>query len=81
MKFYTVTAEIEYVIAVENDGDEQLVAEDAWRDVKYEADPDIWVSPREITKLSELPSGWDGMCIPYGDTDGNTRLEDLLKDE
>ena len=23
--------------------------------------------------------GWDGKCIPYGDTDGNTRTEEILK--
>lgn len=36
---------------------------------------------KEITKLEELkPYNWDGMCIPYGDTDGNTRLKDILKE-
>ena len=36
---------------------------------------------KEITKLEELkPHNWDGMCIPYGDTDGNTRLKDILKE-
>lgn len=80
MKFYSVTAEIEYVIAVEDDDDEFYAAEEAWRDVKYDTDPDIIVG-REIKTLKELPSGWDGMCIPYGAGDGNTRLQDLLKDE
>lgn len=79
MKYYTVTAEIEYVIACEDDEEPQWVAEDEWRNVKYESDPAIWAG-REITKLSQLPEGWDGMCIPYGG-DGNTRLQDVLKDE
>ena len=36
---------------------------------------------KEITKLEELkPHNWDGMCIPYGATDGNTRLKDILKE-
>ena len=36
---------------------------------------------KEITKLEELkPYNWDGMCIPYGETDGNTRLKDILKE-
>lgn len=36
---------------------------------------------KEIKKLEELkPHNWDGMCLPYGDTDGNTRLKDILKD-
>lgn len=80
MKYFTVTAEIEYVIAVEDGDDEFGAAVDAWHDVKYEADPDITVG-REIKSLKELPPGWDGMCIPYGAGDGNTRLEDLLKDD
>ena len=36
---------------------------------------------KEIKTVKELePHGWDGMCIPYGDTDGNTRLKDILKE-
>lgn len=34
---------------------------------------------REIKTTAELRQyGWDGMCIPYGDTDGNTRLNQIL---
>ncbi len=34
---------------------------------------------REIKTLDELERyDWDGMCIPYGDTGGNTRLKDVL---
>jgi hypothetical protein len=34
---------------------------------------------QEIKKVEELKHyNWDGMCIPYGDTDGNTRLKDML---
>lgn len=35
---------------------------------------------KEIKTAKELePHGWDGMCMPYGDTDGNTRLSEILK--
>lgn len=35
---------------------------------------------KEITHLNQLEVyDWDGMCIPYGDTDGNTRLKEILK--
>lgn len=36
---------------------------------------------KEVKTLEELkPYNWDGMCLPYGDTDGNTRLKDILKE-
>lgn len=76
MKLFRVTVESEIVIAVEDDEDEYVAAEEAWRDAKYDEDPSIFVG-REIKSLKELPSGWDGMCIPYLG-DGNTRLKDLL---
>ena len=34
----------------------------------------------EITHVDQLEVyGWDEKCIPYGDTEGNTRLEEILK--
>lgn len=76
MKLYSVTAEIEYVIAVEDDEDEHDVAEDVWTEVRWDSDPAIWVD-REIKTLKQLPSGWDGMCIPYGG-DGNARIQEIV---
>ena len=77
MKLFKVTAEMEFVIAVEDDEDEYSVAEEAWRDAKYDEEPSLFVGG-EIKSLKDLPSGWDGMCIPYLG-DGNTRLQELLK--
>ena len=35
---------------------------------------------KEIKHVDELEVyNWDGKCIPYGDTDGNTRLDEILK--
>ena len=35
---------------------------------------------KEIKHVDELEVyNWDGKCIPYGDTDGNTRIEEILK--
>lgn len=35
---------------------------------------------KEIKHVDELKVyNWDGKCIPYGDTDGNTRIEEILK--
>jgi hypothetical protein len=35
---------------------------------------------KEIKHVDELKVyNWDGKCIPYGDTDGNTRLDEILK--
>lgn len=34
----------------------------------------------EIDSADQLKYyNWDDMCIPYGDTDGNTRLKEILK--
>ena len=35
---------------------------------------------KEIKHADELEVyNWDGKCVPYGDTDGNTRLDEILK--
>ena len=35
---------------------------------------------QEITQIDQLEAyDWDGRCIPYGYTDGNTRIEEILK--
>lgn len=58
------------------DGDE---AWDAAKGAVLENDRDHFsvesVSP--VTKLADLPKGWDGMCLPYNG-DGNTRLREVL---
>lgn len=82
MKLYTVKAEIVYVIAVEDDYDPLSVAVDCWRDLKYDTDAsqiDFNVG-KEIKEVKDIPYGWDDMCIPYGDGDGNTRIGEMLKD-
>lgn len=35
---------------------------------------------KEIKHVDELKLyNWDGECNPYGDTDGNTRIKEILK--
>lgn len=35
---------------------------------------------KEINHVDELRVyNWGGKCIPYGDTDGNTRIEEILE--
>ena len=77
MKLFKVTAEYEFVMAVEDDEDEYSAAEEAWRDARYDGEPSLFVG-KEVKSLADLPEGWDGLCIPYLG-DGNTRLQELLK--
>lgn len=35
---------------------------------------------REVKQISDLPAGWDGMCLPYAG-DGNTRIAQILTDK
>ncbi len=62
-KLYTVHVEHEYVIAVEDDEDPYNVAEDTFRDVKY--DMDIFSVDMFVHEMKSIPSGWDAKCYPY----------------
>lgn len=76
MKLKTVTLTFDFVIVVEEGGDEMQIARDAVSDAisdtsQYEFD----LSIVDYKKGNALD--WDEDCIPYGG-DGNTPIKDLF---
>ena len=62
-KLYTVTFEIEYLIAVEEGQDPEDVAYDSARQVLEDYD----IEPRDffIYETNTIPDGWTDQCCPY----------------
>lgn len=78
MKPYVVELTIRAVVVAEDEVHAYCVAESAFRDMARDEDPEIWVE-REVHSKSDLPSGWDLQCIPYGG-DGSTYLAAFIAD-
>ena len=82
-KIYMVEMKVQVAVAAEDEDRAYALADyqmfrDALGDTTWDG-VDIAVL-EEITHVDQLDVyGWDGKCIPYGDTDGNTRLEEILK--
>ena len=82
-KIYMVEMSIQVAVAAEDEDYAYTLADyqmfrDALGDSSWDS-VDITVL-EEITHVDELKVyNWDGKCIPYGDTDGNTRIEEILK--
>ena len=82
-KVYMVEMKIQIAVAAEDEDRAYALADyqmfrDALGDTPWDG-VDITVL-EEITHVDELKVyNWDGKCIPYGATDGNTRLEEILK--
>ena len=82
-KIFMVEMKIQVAVAAEDEDRAYAIADyqmfrDALGDTTWDG-VDIAVM-EEITYVDQLEMyGWDGKCIPYGDTDGNTRLDEILK--
>ena len=82
-KIYMVEMSIQVAVAAEDEDRAYALADyqmfhEALGDTTWDG-VDIAVL-EEITHVDELKVyNWDGKCIPYGDTDGNTRLDEILK--
>jgi len=82
-KIFMVEMKIQVAVAAEDEDRAYALADyqmfrDALGDTTWDG-VDIAVL-EEITHVDQLEMyGWDGKCIPYGDTDGNTRIEEILK--
>ena len=80
-KIYMVEMNIQVAVASEDEDRAYALADyQMFRDALGDTTcVDITVL-EEITHVDQLEVyGWDGKCIPYGDTDGNTRLDEILK--
>ena len=78
-KLYTVTMEYEYVIAVEDDEDPEVVAEEVFHDVKY--DLDRHSVSLFTSEMRTIPAGWDEKCIPWNLNDSDKRIYEILGKE
>ena len=82
-KIFMVEMKIQVAVAAEDEDRAYALADyqmfrDALGDTTWDG-VDIAVL-EEITHVDQLEMyGWDGKCTPYGDTGGNTRLEEILK--
>ena len=76
MAFYTVELSTTVVVVADNSDDAFRKARSSQSSICSDTDMYIDVGA-EIRSLAQLPSMWDGECIPYGG-DGNSRLHDLL---
>ena len=82
-KIFMVEMKIQVAVAAEDEDRAYALADyqmfrDALGDTAWDG-IDIAVL-EEITHVDQLEMyGWDGKCIPYGDTGGNTRIEEILK--
>ena len=82
-KIFMVEMKIQVAVAAEDEDRAYALADyQMFRDALGDT---IWdgvaiAVMEEITHIDQLEIyGWDGKCIPYGDTDGNTRIEEILK--
>lgn len=76
MKIYKVTIEWETVIMAE---DENSAIDQAESVIKHNDEPCSMVDATEITSISELPSGWEPICLPWGENAYQKTLRQLLK--
>ena len=76
MKIYKVTIEFETVIAAESAQDAENQAQSIIRD----GDDECTLNhAKEITALNQLPTGWNGECIPWGEkVIEDKRLKNIL---
>ena len=73
-KFYEVEIKTTVVVLAEDEIDAYSRAREDMSEIKSDTDFDVDVI-KDLTGET-LPTGWDGMCIPYGG-DGNVRIKDL----
>lgn len=76
-KLYTVTMEYEYVIAVEDGEDPDVVAEEVFSDVKY--DIDRFSVSLFTSEMRTIPDGWNENCIPWNLNDSDKRIKQILE--
>jgi hypothetical protein len=80
MKLYRVDVTYTFVLTAEDEDEEAVM--DALRDGARDEEPDM-ISHREITKLKDLPYGWDGGSLPWGEQpDGSEKtIQEILDDK
>lgn len=77
MGLYVVEITVRTVVQAADEIDACIVAEDNWREIAGDTQPDAFVE-QEVLEERHLPTGWDLGCLPYGG-DGSTRMSEMLK--
>lgn len=74
-KLFRASFEVEVVVSGEDVDDAYGVFQDELREILADQ-REFHIEPvlDQIDDEKELPSGWDGECIPYG-REGNTRIK------
>ena len=79
-KFYAVKIAYTAIIKANSPEEAEAMANRDSREIVGDS-----FGPDEIKVLDEVKGqdqlkqfGWEGMCLPYGDTAGNTRLSEYL---
>lgn len=82
-KIFMVEMSIQVAVAAEDENHAYELADRyVFREAVSDSPDDSLIVDvlKEIKHADELKVyNWDGKCIPYGDTDGNTRIEEILK--
>lgn len=79
-KFYAVSIQYTAIIRADTPEEASTLANISAREIVRDSS-----APEETQVLQEIRGqdqlsqfGWDGMCLPYGETDSNTRLNEYL---
>lgn len=83
MPLYPVRVHMDVVVVADDPVDaDAIITRQLMRDVISDANDGSFMRfvGAEIKTEEQLKSlhDWDGMCIPYGDSDGNTRIKEYL---
>jgi hypothetical protein len=79
MKLYRVDVTYTFVMTAEDEDEEHVIA--ALRDGAESKEPET-ISHTEITKLKDLPYGWEGKSLPWGEqpNGGEKTIQEILED-
>jgi hypothetical protein len=67
-KLFEVEFVVRVVVVAADEEDANRTALKRYRDIMFDGgDPAQPLIKREIASVGDLPAGWDGGCLPYGD--------------
>lgn len=81
-KLFKVKIQFESVIAAENDSDVLSIIEKNLREHDVAGHGGFLDSPNlvitDVLSVNDLPDGWDGDCIPWGDLNEDETIDEIL---
>lgn len=79
-KLYTVTIEVSAVVVAESEESALAIAHDSAREIVGDSTLDDARVIEQVSTVKHIPSGWDAMCIPYGER-GDKRIGEYLAEQ